>query len=70
MWFTLMFTYTITVKRNSRMIAVFHPKTRADALDTLRSAEDYAAQQCDYGYTITLTIANERSNTTSRTVET
>ena len=51
-----MFTYTIAVTRNNRTIAVFRPKTRADALDTLRSAEDYAAQQCDYGYTITLTI--------------
>ena len=51
-----MFTYTITVTRNNRTIAVFHPETRADALDTLHSAEDYIAQQCDYGYAITLTV--------------
>ena len=51
-----MFTYTVTVTRNSRTIAVFHPETRTEALDTLRSAEDYAAQQSDDGYTITLTV--------------
>ena len=51
-----MFTYTITVTRNSRTIAAYHLKTRAYALETLRIAEDYIAQQSDDGYTITLTI--------------
>lgn len=51
-----MFTYTITVTHNNRTITVFHPETRTDALDTLHSAEDYAAQQSDDGYTITLTV--------------
>ena len=51
-----MFTYTNTVTRNNRVIAVFHPKTRTEALDTLHSAEDYAAQQSGDGYTITLTV--------------
>ena len=54
-----MFIYTVTVTRNSRVIAVFHPKTRAEALDTLRSAEDYAAQQCGDGYTITFTATEK-----------
>ena len=52
----MMFAYTVTVTRNSKTIAVFHPETRTDALDTLRSAEDYVAQQSVDGYTITLTI--------------
>ena len=51
-----MFTYTITVTRNNRTITTFHLKTRAYALDTLRGAEDYVAQQTGDGYTITLTI--------------
>ena len=56
-----MFTYTVTVTRNNRVIAVFHPKTRAEALNTLRSAEDYAAQQwqCDDKYKITLTATEK-----------
>ena len=57
----MMFDYTITVTRNGKLIAVFHPKTRAEALDTLRSAEDYAAQQwqCDDKYTVTLTATEK-----------
>ena len=56
-----MFAYTVTIGRNSRVIAVFHPKTRAEALDTLRSEEDYAAQQwqCDDKYTVTLTATEK-----------
>ena len=56
-----MFTYTVTITRNGKLVAVFHPKTRAEALDTLRSAEDYAAQQwqCDDKYTVTLTAVEK-----------
>ena len=52
----MMFDYTITVTRNGKLTAVFHPKTRAQALDTLRNIENYVAKQSVNGYAITLTV--------------